>query len=65
MMQIWFQEELEKAAGCWLSNVEIQGKRFLRVNLLHYGLGPDHIERLLRGVDAVRNSFQPVALEPD
>ena len=62
-LQIGFQEEIERIASCWLSNVEIQGKRFLRVNLLHYGLGPDHIERLLHGVDVVLgNSSQPSRL---
>lgn len=62
-LQTRFQEELERIANCWLSNVEIQGKRFLRVNLLHYGLGLDHVERLLHGVDAVlRNASQPSRL---
>ncbi len=62
-LQMRFQEELERVANCWLSNVEIQGKRFVRVNLLHYGLGLDHVERLLHGVDAVlRNASQPSRL---
>ena len=52
-LQMRFQQELEKIASCWLSNVEIQGKCFLRVNLLHYHLGPEHIQRLLHGIDVV------------
>ncbi len=55
-LQMRFQQELEKIASCWLSNVEIQGKCFLRVNLLHYHLGPEHTQRLLHGIDVVLRS---------
>jgi glutamate/tyrosine decarboxylase-like PLP-dependent enzyme len=47
LLQANFQQRLEDAVGCWLSNVTIQEKRFLRLNLLHYDLEREHVDRFL------------------
>jgi glutamate/tyrosine decarboxylase-like PLP-dependent enzyme len=41
-----FQRLVENEAKCWLSNVSIKGKRFVRLNLLHPGLEREHVELL-------------------
>lgn len=51
--QAQMQYRLEDVAGCWLTNTTIRGKRFLRVNLLHYGLTEAHVQRLLDAMEVV------------
>ena len=64
-LQTQFQMCLEDAAGCWLSNVTIQGKRFLRINLLHYNLERKHVDRLLSAIQREIKTAQDGTLQPE
>jgi hypothetical protein len=45
-----FQRMIEKEAGCWLSNVSIKGRRFVRLNLLHPGIEENHVNVLVSAI---------------
>jgi aromatic-L-amino-acid/L-tryptophan decarboxylase len=55
-LQNRFQQQLEESAGCWLSSATIRGRRFVRVNLLHYDLNTGHIDRLLQAILAAKET---------
>jgi glutamate/tyrosine decarboxylase-like PLP-dependent enzyme len=63
LLQAQFQQRLEDAVGCWLSNVTIQQKHFLRVNLLHYGLEGKHVDRLLTALEAEVKGWLDTSLQ--
>jgi aromatic-L-amino-acid decarboxylase len=56
-LQVQFQMRLEDAVGCWLSNATIQGRRFLRVNLLHHDIKQEDTDRLLSGITTAAGMY--------
>lgn len=52
-----FQKMIEKEAGCWLSNVSIKGRRFVRLNLLHPGIEQDHVDALAAAIHKVSSQL--------
>lgn len=62
-LQSKLQAHLEREAGWWLSSATLQGKRFLRINLLHHGLQTEHVERIAAAVSKAVDGVQKDAAD--
>jgi glutamate/tyrosine decarboxylase-like PLP-dependent enzyme len=57
--QTEFHRRLEVALGCWFTTTTIAGKKYLRINLLHYDLQTKHVDAIIGGIEAICRSRHP------